>query len=164
MYKGFSMTRYKKLMAKLELNAPTHLAHFFITYETMNKTFGLLLRNIPVYFDIVDVSVTPAEGSSSYITRKFQVIVNKKYFEGQMLEAADTEHSKIYFYISEFVAGKDNGGYTTKITLVNGNASTPVDEEGYGFPQNFIDVNYGDYSDGAYRQYIELTCVSTIIY
>ena len=160
MYKGFSMTKYKKIMEKLDLNAPTHKATMLVSYNYNSKTYSLALRDVPIHFEIIDINVAPAGGSSSYLTRKYQVILNKKYIEGKMLEASDK--STLPLLISKFVVGTDNGGYSVKFTLKSDSSLTPIDEEGYDVPQ--FEIKYGDYSDGAYRQYLELNSIYTIIY
>ena len=154
MYRGFSMTKYKRIMGKLNLNTPTHTATILITYTQDSKLYSIAMRNIPVMFDILNINVSPTTGSLSYVTRKYQVIVHKEYFEGKLFD-----NSTIPLRIEKIVAGKDNTGYVVKITLKSGNV---LDEEGYSIPQ--FEVNYGDYADGGYRQYLEFNSLSTIIY
>ena len=160
MYRGFSTTKYKRIMEKLNLNAPTHKAHILVSSIYNSKTYSLVLRDIPIHFDIIDINVVPAGGASSYITRKYQVVLNKKYIERQVLTASD--NSTLPLLISRFVVGTDNGGYSVKFTLKSDSLSTPLDEEGYTISQ--FEIKYGDYSDGGYRQYLELNSLSTIIY
>ena len=160
MYRGFSMVKYKRIMEKLNLNAPTHKANITISYTISNKTYNVVLRTVPIIFDIQDVSSSPVSGTNgnlSYVTRKYQVIVHKDYFENQVLTASD--NSTIPMQIQRVLAVKDNTGYVIKISLIN---SLSLDEEGYLIPQ--FEVNYGDYSDGGYRQYLELNTISTVLY
>lgn len=162
MYRGFSMTKYKRIMEKLNLNAPTHKANIAISLTYNNKIYAINMGNIPVIFDILNVNVNPVSASLSYVTRNYQVIVHKDYFENKVLTANDG--TTIPLLIQKVIAGKDNigkdnTGYVVKITIRTG---TNLDEEGYIIPP--FEVNYGDYSDGGYRQYLEFNSLSTIAY
>ena len=148
-------------MGKLNLNAPTHKANILVSYTVSNKTYTINIASVPIIFDVQNVSNVPtATGTASNVTRRYQVILHKDYIEGKLLKASD--NTTLPLLISRFVAGTDNGGYSVKITLLSDSVSTPIDEEGYNILQ--FEIKYGDYSDGAYRQYLELNHISTVIY
>ena len=159
MYTGFSITKYKKIMDKLHLNVPTHYCTFYISYTVSSKLYTLTLPSIPCIFDIVNVNTQILKNTSGTIigtdvTRKYNLFVDKDYFENKTLKASD--NTTIPMKIEMLLSAKDNSGYTVKVTL---KSSSVIDEEGYVIPQ--FEINYGDYADGGYRQYLEFVHIKS---
>ena len=159
MYKGFSMAKYKRIMGKLNLNTPTHTANFAFTVTEGDKVWGINLSNVPVMFEIISVNTSTYGSLKAYVTRRYQLIVHRDYFKDKVLTANDGR--TIPLRIEKIVAGKDNWGYDNRVTI-NRNVSQIEDNDGYMIP--YFTINYGDYADGGYRQYLELSHVSTLVY
>lgn len=157
MYTGMSMAKYKKLMDKLYLNRPQHLCSFTVKRVVGTNTYSKVIKNVPIMFDIEDIDrQVDSSTGTTWITRKYSIIVEKKYLEGQELSASGGLTMPLL--IPLVLGGLDNGGYETTILLYGGGI-TPIDEEGYNL--STFKINYGDYSDGAYRQFLELTSIRT---
>ena len=159
MYRGFSMGKYKRVMGKLNLNAPTHTANISCTVKEGENVWYINMSNIPVMFEIISLVTKPNPQLESYITKRYQVIVHRDCFKDKVL--TDKYGLTMPLRVEKIVAGKDNGGYDTRITL-NRNISQIEGNDGYSIPSFW--VNYGDYADGGYRQYLELNHIETIIY
>ena len=158
MYTGMSMAKYKKLMDKLYLNSPQHLCSLTVKAVVGANTYTKVIKNVPIIFDIEEINREVQQGATGviWITRKYSIIVEKKYLEGQVLSTSGGLTMPLF--IPYVLAGSDNGGYETTILLYSGGI-TPIDKEGYSLPT--FKINYGDYSDGAYRQFLELTSIRT---
>ena len=144
-------------MGKLNLNTPTHTANFAFTVTEGDIVWGINLSNIPVMFEIISVNINTRENLKAYVTRRYQLIVHRDYFKDKVLTANDGRTLRI----EKIVAGKDNWGYVNRVTI-NRNISQIEDNDGYMIPHFTID--YGDYADGGYRQYLELSHISTLVY
>ena len=159
MYRGFSMAKYKRVMGKLNLNAPTHTANISCTVKDGENVWYINMGDIPVMFEIINVLEKTKPTLETYSTRKYQLIVHRDHFRDKVL--TDKYGHTMPLRVEKIVAGTDNGGYDTRVTL-NRNISQIEGNDGYSIPSFW--VNYGDYADGGYRQYLELNHIETIIY
>ena len=158
MYRGFSTAKYKKVMGKLNLNAPTHTANFAFAITEGETTWGVNLKAIPVMFELISVS-TDTTALKAFVTRRYQVIVHRDHFKNKVLTSNDGR--TIPLRVEEIVAGRDNGGYESRIFL-NKNINQIEGEDGYAIP--WFLISYGDYADGGYRQYLELSYIDSLVY
>ena len=157
MYTGISMAKYKRLMNKLYFNAPKQLCSITVKRVVGNNTYTKTIKNVPIIFNIEDVQEQIEVSTiTTWITRKYSIIVEKKYLEGHVMSTSTG--LTVPLLIPMVLAGSENLGDETTITL-NGSGVTPIDEEGYKLAT--FKINYGDYSDGAYRQFLELTSIRT---
>ena len=157
MYTGISMAKYKRLMNKLYFNAPKQLCSITVKRVVGSNTYTKTIKDVPIIFDIEDVhEQIETTTVTTWITRKYSIIVEKKYLEGHVMSTSGG--LTLPLLIPMVLAGSENAGDETTITLY-GSGVTPIDEEGYKLAT--FKINYGDYSDGAYRQFLELTSIRT---
>jgi len=146
--RGFNRDKYMRVMEKLDENRPKEYCSLSLRYSI--KSPYLTIDNIPCIIDITSFGTTYDSSTRSYIIEKaVTYTIEKKYLEGK------TFSDGVALQIKEVLGNSLTGGlYLNNITP---STSNTLNEEGYSF--GTLPVLYGEYSDGAYRNYINLYAI-----
>lgn len=143
--RGFNRDKYMRVMKKLNENRPKEYCQIGVKYNDKSPT--LVISDIPCVIDITSFGSTYDSATGTYVVEKaVTYTIEKKYLEGKKF--SDGVVLQIQFLLGNNVTG---GYYFNSITPKTSNV---LNEEGYPF--GTLPVLYGEYSDGAYREYINL--------
>ena len=143
--RGFNRNKYMRVMEKLNENRPKEYCSLALKYNADSPP--LSINNIPCIIDITSFGTTYDTESDTYVVEKaVTYTIEKKYLEGK------TFSDGVVLRIESILGNSLTGGlYLNNITP---STSNTLNEEGYPF--GTLPVLYGEYSDGAYREYINL--------
>ena len=146
--RGFNRNKYMRVMDKLNENRPKEYCSLGVKYNSNSPT--LLISDIPCVIDITNFGTTYDTVSNTYVVEKaITYTIEKKYLEGK------TFSDGVALQIKSILGNNLTGGYY--FNSITPKASNVLNEEGYPF--GTLPVLYGEYSDGAYREYINLYTV-----
>ena len=144
--RGFNRDKYMRVMEKLNENRPKEYCNLSLRYSI--KSPYLSIDNIPCVIDITNFGTTLDNGI--YIVEKaVTYTIEKKYLEGK------TFSDGVVLQIQSVLGNNLTGGYY--LNNITPKTSNVLNEEGYSF--GTLPVLYGEYSDGAYREYINLYAI-----
>lgn len=148
---GFTKTRYKRIMDKLYFNRPMHRVDMFVRTTTQAPHNQVQITNIPCMVNIVssDTQYEPT-GAIYYITKKIEIVIESKYLANKKF----TNGTDLLIPLT--LANSQNGGYTST-TLEIKVANT--DSSKLGYPYGAYQINYGEYIDGGYGEYIKYVII-----
>ena len=146
--RGFNRNKYMRVMEKLDENRPKEYCSLALRYSITSPY--LSINNIPCIIDITSFGTTYDSSNRTYIVEKaVTYTIEKKYLEGK------TFSDGVVLRIESLLGNSLTGGlYLNNITP---STSNTLNEEGYSF--GTLPVLYGEYSDGAYREYINLYAI-----
>ena len=134
-----------RVMEKLNENRPKEYCQLGVKYNADSPT--LVISNIPCVIDITNFGTTYDSNNGIYIVEKaVTYTIEKKYLEGK------TFSDGVVLQIQSVLGNNLTGGYY--LNNITPKTSNKLNEEGYPF--GTLPVLYGEYSDGAYREYINL--------
>ena len=143
--RGFNRNKYMRVMEKLNENRPKEYCTLALKYSPTSPTLGI--SDIPCIIDITNFGTTYDTQSNSYVIEKaVTYTIEKKYLEGK------TFSDGVVLQIQSVLGNNLTGGYY--LNNITPKTSRVLNEEGYSF--GTLPVLYGEYSDGAYREYINL--------
>lgn len=148
---GFTKTRYKRIMDKLYFNRPMHRADMLVRTTTQAPHNQVQITNIPCMVNIVS-SDTQYEPASAiyYITKKIEIVIESKYLADKKF----TNGTDLLIPLT--LANSQNGGYTsTTLDIKVDN----TDSSKLGYPYGAYQINYGEYVDGGYGEYIKYVII-----
>ena len=146
--RGFNRDKYMRVMEKLNENRPKEYCEIGVKYSNCKNCPTLVISNIPCVIDITNFGSTWENGG--YIVEKaVTYTIEKKYLEGK------TFSNGVALRIESLLANNETGGYY--FNSITPKPSNVLNEEGYPF--GTLPVLYGEYADGAYREYINLYTV-----
>ena len=162
---GWNRGKYERLMGKIFKDRPTQLCTFNVVKSKIGNPYSVVSVsfNVPCIINIETIKETiknASETSTPTVARTVSYIVEKKYLEGKVFSNGTPVE------IQKLMTHKSLSKYWgVQIVPVQ---STVIDEEGM-IPFNTVtvnggnvfyggDVSYGDFLDGAYRNYIEFVC------
>jgi hypothetical protein len=146
--RGFNRNKYMRVMKKLNENRPKEYCQLGVKYSPDSPT--LVISNIPCVIDITSFGSTYDTNTGGYVVEKaVTYTIEKKYIEGK------TFSNGVVLRIESILGNNSTGGYY--FNSITPKTSTVLNEEGYPF--GTLPVLYGEYSDGAYREYINLYAI-----
>ena len=149
--RGFTKNKYKRIMDKLYLDRPMHRATITIRSTTGTPHNQILIPTMPCMVNIIS-SDTQYEPVSSiyYIIRKIEIVINSSYFKNKKFP--DNQP----LLIPRILANKINGGYPSTTFSISPNTT---DGQNTGYSYIDLQVNYGEYLDGGYGEYIKFVII-----
>ena len=157
----FKMTReiYEERMSKLFKDRSIQYCNIRVINSSTTPTPPnnlILLTNVPCRILVNDPKVNELFNSTNGTITRTRVISYTFMIEKQYLEGKTFPNGSI-LSIESMMASFQMGGYFK--TNIVPKSSNVLNEEGLAWTGNYDDypVLFGDYSDGAYRNYISFT-------
>lgn len=146
--RGFNRNKYMRVMDKIYENRPKQYCQIGVKYNSDSPT--LVISDIPCVINIANVGNTYDPPTGTYVVEKvITYTIEKKYLEGKKFS------NGVALRIESLLANNVTGGYY--FNSITPKPSNVLNEEGYPF--GTLPVLYGEYSDGAYREYINFYIV-----
>jgi len=151
---GFTKTRYKRIMDKLYFNRPMHRVDILVRTTTQAPHNQVQITNVPCMVNIIssDTQYDPTNLAIQYITKKVEIVIESKYLKDKKFNNGTD------LIIPLTLANSQNGGYTlTNLDIKVDN----TDSSKLGYPYGALQINYGEYIDGGYGEYIKYVIFQT---
>lgn len=145
--RGFTKNKYKRLMDKLYLDRPMHRVRLSVRTTTKAPHNQVQISNIPCMVNITD-SNTQYEPTTAiyYVVKKIEIVIESKYLKNKTFSNGNP------LLIPLTLANPQNGGYALTTLEIN---TTNNDNSILGYPYEAFQINYGEYVDGGYGEYIK---------
>lgn len=150
--RGFTRAKYERVMDKLYLDRPMHTVDFVFRTTTATPHNVCTIKNVPCIIDVKSITSTYDKITSTYYTiKQIEVIVEKKYLEGKTF--TDGVLLSIGTTLTNYTSNPI-GSYP--YAVLSTDTSTKIDLEGYTYSN--IPIQFGEFLDGGYRNYIRYSC------
>ena len=149
--RGFTKNKYKKIMDKLYFDRPMHRVDMIVRTTTKAPHNQLQITKIPCMVNIIS-SDTQYEPTSSiyYVVKKIEITLESKYLKDKTFTNGNA------LLIPLTLVNPQNGGYPiTSLEL----RTTNNDNSMLGYPHEGFQINYGEYIDGGYGEYIKYVII-----
>lgn len=149
--RGFTKDKYKRIMDKLYFDRPMHKVRLTVRTTTKAPHNQVQITNIPCMVNITS-SETQYEPVSSiyYVTKKIEITLESKYLKNKTFTNGNT------LFIPLTLANPQNGGYIlTTLEIYTTNNDNSI----LGYPYEAFQINYGEYVDGGYGEYIKYVII-----
>lgn len=145
--RGFTKNKYKRIMDKLYFDRPMHKVRLSVRTTTKAPHNQVQIANIPCMVDITS-SDTIYEPVSAiyYVVKKIEIVIESKY----LMDKKFTNGNPLLIPLT--LANPQNGGYAVTTLEIN---TTNNDNSILGYPYEAFQINYGEYVDGGYGEYIK---------
>lgn len=145
--RGFTKNKYKRIMDKLYLDRPMHRVTMSVRTTTKAPHNQVQITNIPCMVNITS-SDTQYEPVSAiyYVVKKIEIVIESKY----LMDKKFTNGNPLLIPLT--LANPQNGGYAVTTLEIN---TTNNDNSILGYPYEAFQINYGEYVDGGYGEYIK---------
>ena len=145
--RGFTKNKYKRIMDKLYFDRPMNTVDMYVRTTTKTPHNQVQITKIPCMVNIIS-SDTQYEPTSAiyYVVKKIEITLESKYLKNKTFTNGNA------LLIPLTLANPQNGGYamtTLDIIAVNNDGSI------LGYPHDTFQINYGEYVDGGYGEYIK---------
>ena len=149
--RGFTKNKYKRIMDKLYFDRPMHRVDMSVRTTTQTPHNQVQITKIPCMVNIIS-SDTQYEPTSAiyYVIKQIEITLESKYLKDKTFTNGNA------LLIPLTLANSQNGGYTVTTLEIR---PTNNDDSILGYPYGAFQINYGEYVDGGYGEYIKYVII-----
>ena len=149
--RGFTKNKYKRIMDKLYFDRPMNIVDISVRTTTKAPHNQVQITKIPCMVNIIS-SDTQYEPTSAiyYVIKKIEITLESKYLKNKTFTNGNA------LLIPLTLANPQNGGYALTNLEIR---TTNNDNSILGYPYEAFQINYGEYVDGGYGEYIKFVII-----
>ena len=150
--RGFTKSKYTRIMDKLYLDRPMNKATLVVRTNTQAPYNVLQITNLPCMVNILSSgSVWNPKYNLYEVSSKIEIIIQSKYFKDKKFPDNQT------LVIPRLLATLQNGGYPYVVFSL----SPTTTDKNAGYILSDLAVTYGEYEDGGYGEYIKFVIIKS---